>query len=236
VQQQDRDQQILRAHDGNLPRNVFLIAEEFRTGFEAVDSIDRPAVTIFGSARVREDDALYQRAQDLGRRFAEAGLAVVTGGGPGVMEAANRGAHEAGGLSVGFNIDLPHEQHHNAYLDIGITFKHFYARKTMLVKAAEGFVMFPGGFGTLDELFEALTLIQTGKVLDFPVVLFGRDHWEGLLGWIRDRLLAEGFINSDDIDLLYVTDDPEEAVETILRSLEERSLETPAEPRKADAQ
>jgi uncharacterized protein (TIGR00730 family) len=236
VQQQDRDQQILRAHDGNLPRNVFLIAEEFRTGFEAVDSIDRPAVTIFGSARVREDDAIYQRAQDLGRRFAEAGLAVVTGGGPGVMEAANRGAHEAGGLSVGFNIDLPHEQHHNAYLDIGVTFKHFYARKTMLVKAAEGFVMFPGGFGTLDELFEALTLIQTGKVLDFPVVLFGRDYWEGLLGWIRDRPLAEGFINSDDIDLLYVTDDPEEAVETILRSLEERSLETPAEPRKADAQ
>jgi uncharacterized protein (TIGR00730 family) len=153
-----------------------------------------------------------------------------------VMEAANRGAHEAGGLSVGFNIDLPHEQHHNAYLDIGVTFKHFYARKTMLVKAAEGFVMFPGGFGTLDELFEALTLIQTGKVLDFPVVLFGRDYWEGLLGWIRDRPLAEGFINSDDIDLLYVTDDPEEAVETILRSLEERSLETPAEPRKADAQ
>jgi hypothetical protein len=236
VQQQDQDQQILRAHDGNLPRNVFLIAEEFRTGFDAVDSIDRPAVTIFGSARVREDDPIYQRAQDLGRRFAEAGLAVVTGGGPGVMEAANRGAHEAGGLSVGFNIDLPHEQHHNPYLDIGVTFRHFYARKTMLVKAAEGFIMFPGGFGTLDELFEALTLIQTGKVLDFPVVLFGRDHWEGLLGWIRDRLLPEGFINAEDIDLLYVTDDPEEAVETILRSLEERSLESPAEPRKADAQ
>jgi hypothetical protein len=236
VQRQDQDQQILRAHDGNLPRNVFLIAEEFRTGFEAVDSIDRPAVTIFGSARVREDDPIYQLAQNLGRRFAEAGLAVVTGGGPGVMEAANRGAHEAGGLSVGFNIDLPHEQHHNAFLDIGVTFRHFYARKTMLVKAAEGFVMFPGGFGTLDELFEALTLIQTGKVLDFPVVLFGRDHWEGLLGWVRDRPLAEGFIDAEDIDLLYVTDDPEEAIETILRSLEERSLESPAEPRKADAQ
>ena len=236
MRQQDQDQQILRAHDGNLPRNVFLIAEEFRTGFEAVDSIDRPAVTIFGSARVRDDDPIYQRAQDLGRRFAGAGVAVVTGGGPGVMEAANRGAHEAGGLSVGFNIDLPHEQHHNPYLDIGVTFRHFYARKTMLVKAAEGFVMFPGGFGTLDELFEALTLIQTGKVLDFPVVLFGRDHWEGLLGWIRDRLLAEGFINAEDIDLLYVTDDPQEAVEMILRSLEERSLESPAEPRKADAQ
>jgi uncharacterized protein (TIGR00730 family) len=236
VRQQDQDQQILRAHDGNLPRNVFLIAEEFRTGFDAVDSIDRPAVTIFGSARVREDDPVYQRAQDLGRRFAEAGLAVVTGGGPGVMEAANRGAHEAGGLSVGFNIDLPHEQHHNPYLDIGVTFKHFYARKTMLVKAAEGFVMFPGGFGTLDELFEALTLIQTGKVLDFPVVLFGSDQWEGLLGWIRDRPLAEGFINAEDIDLLYVTDDPQEAVEMILRSLEERGVESPAEPRKADAQ
>jgi uncharacterized protein (TIGR00730 family) len=236
VRQRDQDQQILRAHDGNLPRNVFLIAEEFRTGFDAVDSIDRPAVTIFGSARVREDDPVYQRAQDLGRRFAEAGLAVVTGGGPGVMEAANRGAHEAGGLSVGFNIDLPHEQHHNPYLDIGVTFRHFYARKTMLVKAAEGFVMFPGGFGTLDELFEALTLIQTGKVLDFPVVLFGRDHWEGLLGWIRDRLLAEGFINAEDIDLLYVTDDPQEAVEMILRSLEERGVESRAEPRKADAQ
>jgi hypothetical protein len=236
VQQRDQDQQILRAHDGNLPRNVFLIAEEFRTGFDAVDSIDRPAVTIFGSARVREEDPVYQRAQDLGRRFAEAGLAVVTGGGPGVMEAANRGAHEAGGLSVGFNIDLPHEQHHNPYLDIGVTFRHFYARKTMLVKAAEGFVMFPGGFGTLDELFEALTLIQTGKVLDFPVVLFGRDQWEGLLGWIRDRPLAEGFINAEDIDLLYVTDDPQEAVEIILRSLEERGVESPAEPRKADAQ
>ena len=236
MRQQDQDRQILRAHDGNLPRNVFLIAEEFRTGFEAVDSIDRPAVTIFGSARVREDDPIYQQAQDLGRRFAEAGLAVVTGGGPGVMEAANRGAHEAGGLSVGFNIDLPHEQHHNPYLDIGVTFRHFYARKTMLVKAAEGFVIFPGGFGTLDELFEALTLIQTGKVLDFPVVLFGRDHLEGLLGWIRDRLLAEGFINAEDIDLLYVTDEPQEAVEMILRSLEERNAESPAEPRKADAQ
>ena len=235
MQQQDRDQQILRAHDGNLPRNVFLIAEEFRTGFEAVDSIDRPAVTIFGSARVREDDPIYQRAQDLGQRLAEAGLAVVTGGGPGVMEAANRGAHEAGGLSVGFNIDLPHEQHHNAYLDIGVTFKHFYARKTMLVKAAEGFVMFPGGFGTLDEVFEALTLIQTGKVLDFPVVLFGRDHWEGLLGWVRDRVLAEGFINAEDIDLLYVTDEPQEAVEMILRSLEERGVTSPTAPRKADA-
>jgi hypothetical protein len=152
------------------------------------------------------------------------------------MEAANRGAQEAGGLSVGFNIDLPHEQSHNPYVDIGLTFKHFYARKTMLVKAAEGFVMFPGGFGTLDELFEALTLIQTDKVLNFPVVLFGRDYWEGLLEWIQDRLLATGMISPEDEELLYVTDDPDEAVEIVVRCYQERSEEIAAEPRKADAQ
>jgi uncharacterized protein (TIGR00730 family) len=230
------DQRILEAHAGNLPRNVFQIAEEFRTGFAAVDKIDRPGVTIFGSARVGEDHPLYRTAQDVGRRFAEAGFAVVTGGGPGVMEAANRGAQEAGGLSVGFNIDLPHEQHHNQYLDIGLTFKHFYARKTMLVKAAEGFVMFPGGFGTLDELFEALTLIQTGKVLNFPVVLFVREHWQGLLDWIQERLLAEGMISPEDEELLYVTDDPVEAVEIVVRSNRERYAGLPDEPRKADAQ
>jgi uncharacterized protein (TIGR00730 family) len=230
------DQRILEAHGGNLPRNVFQIAEEFRTGFEAVDKIDRPGVTIFGSARIPQDDPIYQTAQDVGRRFAEAGFAVVTGGGPGVMEAANRGAQEAGGLSVGFNIDLPHEQHHNPYVDLGLTFKHFYARKTMLVKAAEGFVMFPGGFGTLDELFEALTLIQTGKVLNFPVVLVGRDYWEGLLQWIQERLLATGMISSTDEELLYVTDDPDEAVEIVVRCYRERCAESVAEPRKADAQ
>jgi uncharacterized protein (TIGR00730 family) len=230
------DQRILEAHGGNLPRNVFLIAEEFRTGFDAVDKIDRPGVTIFGSARIGDDHPVYGLAVDLGKRFAEAGFAVVTGGGPGVMEAANRGAQEAGGLSIGFNIDLPHEQHHNPYLDIGVTFKHFYARKTMLVKAAEGFVMFPGGFGTLDELFEALTLIQTGKVLNFPVVLFGREHWDGLLGWIQDRLLANGMIAREDEELLYLTDDPGEAVDIVVDCYRERYAEVPAEPRKADAQ
>jgi uncharacterized protein (TIGR00730 family) len=230
------DQRILRAHDGNLPRNVFLIAEEFRTGFEAVDRIDRPGVTIFGSARVLPGDPVYEAAQDVGRRFADAGFAVVTGGGPGVMEAANKGAQEAGGLSIGFNIDLPHEQHHNPYLDIALTFKHFYARKTMLVKAAEGFVMFPGGFGTLDELFEALTLIQTGKVLNFPVVLFGREHWEGLLEWVQSRLLATAMISPTDEELLYLTDDPVEAVEIVVRCYEERCAQMAAEPRKADAQ
>jgi uncharacterized protein (TIGR00730 family) len=230
------DQRILEAHGGNLPRNVFLIAEEFRTGFEAVDKIDRPGVTIFGSARVTENDPIYETARDVGRRFVEAGFAVVTGGGPGLMEAANRGAQEAGGLSVGFNIDLPHEQHHNPYVDIGLTFKHFYARKTMLVKAAEGFVMFPGGFGTLDELFEALTLIQTGKVFNFPVVLLGSEYWSGLLQWISDRLLSTGMISPEDEALLYLTDDPEEAVQIVVDSYEERTAEIPAEPRKADAQ
>ena len=230
------DERILRAHDGNLPRNVFLIAEEFRTGFEAVDRIDRPGVTVFGSARIGPDDPVYKAAEEVGRGFAEAGFAVVTGGGPGVMEAANKGAQKAGGLSVGFNIDLPFEQHHNPYLDLAVTFRHFYARKTMLVKAAEGYVMFPGGFGTLDELFESLTLIQTGKVLDFPVVLFDHEYWKGLLDWVRERLLERGMIAADDLELLFRTDDPAEAVEIVVSSYEDRSLKTPAEPRKADAQ
>jgi uncharacterized protein (TIGR00730 family) len=231
------DRRILEAHDGNLPRNVFTIAEEFRAGFEAVDRIDRPGVSVFGSARVKAGSQVYRLAEDIGRLFAEAGFAVVTGGGPGVMEAANRGAQEAGGLSVGFTIDLPHEQAANPYLDLCVDFKHFYARKTMLVKAAEGFVMMPGGFGTLDEMFEALTLIQTGKVFNFPVVLFGREHWDGLVDWINERLLPEGLISSDDERLLFVTDDPEAAVQLVVECYEERCAQkTPADERKADAQ
>ena len=152
------------------------------------------------------------------------------------MEAANRGAHEAGGLSVGFNIELPHEQHENPWLDISLRFKHFYARKTMFVRAAEGFVVFPGGFGTVDELFESLTLIQTGKVLHFPVVLFGSGYWRGLIDWIRDPLLAEGMISPDDVDLLAVTDDPQEACELVVDCYERRCAEVPAAPVKADAQ
>jgi uncharacterized protein (TIGR00730 family) len=231
------DRRILEAHAGNLPRNVFTIAEEFRAGFEAVDRIDRPGVSVFGSARVKPDNDVYRVAQEIGRLFAEAGFAVVTGGGPGVMEAANRGAKAAGGLSVGFTIDLPHEQDPNPYLDICVNFKHFYARKTMLVKAAEGFVMMPGGFGTLDEMFEALTLIQTGKVLNFPVVLLGSEHWKGLLDWINAKVLSEGLISPEDEELLYVTDDPEGAVKLVVEHYEQRSAqETPAESRKADAQ
>ena len=232
------DRRILESHEtaDELERHVAMIAHEFRDGFAAVNEIDRPAVTIFGSARVREGDAPYEDARAVARRFAERGWAVVTGGGPGVMEAANRGAKDAGGLSIGFNIELPHEQHVNPYLDISLTFRHFYARKTMFVKAAEGFVVFPGGFGTADELFEALTLIQTGKVLHFPVVLFDSAYWDELLDWFRDDLLAEGMISPDDVDLLYVTDEPEDAVRQVLECYQRRCAHVPAAPAKADAQ
>jgi uncharacterized protein (TIGR00730 family) len=232
------DQRILSADEkaADLERHVRLIAHEFREGFEAVDKIDRPAVTIFGSARIREGNPIYEHARATARRFAEHGWAVVTGGGPGVMEAANRGAKEGGGLSVGFNIELPHEQRSNGYIDIAVTFRHFYARKTMFVKAAEGFVVFPGGFGTADELFEALTLIQTGKVLHFPVVLFDSDYWGELLDWVHGELLPDGMISPDDLALLYVTDDLDELVTRVVECYETRCAEMPASPAKADAQ
>jgi uncharacterized protein (TIGR00730 family) len=232
------DRRILASEETvyDLDRHVGMIAAEFREGFETVDRIKKPAVTIFGSARVREGGAPYEQGRLVARRFAEAGWSVVTGGGPGVMEAANRGAKEGGGLSVGFNIQLPHEQHSNPYLDISLTFRHFYARKTMFVKAAEGFVVFPGGFGTIDELFEALTLIQTGKVLNFPVVLFDTDYWGELLDWVRGELLADGMISPEDLDLLFATDDLDEVVARVLDCYERRCAELPAEPRKADAQ
>ncbi len=201
-----------------LRENTARIAEEFYAGFQAVERIDRPAVSIFGSARVRDDSPEYAAARATARLFGEAGWAVITGGGPGVMEAANRGCKEGGGLSVGFNIELPHEQHVNPYLDISLTFDHFYARKTMFVKPAQGFVVFPGGFGTADELFEALTLIQTGKVMHFPVVLFDSSFWTPMLDWIRERLLPLGMISPADLELLSVTDSPAEAVQRILES------------------
>jgi uncharacterized protein (TIGR00730 family) len=230
------DRKLLERRGGDdLFANAARIGDEFLQGFEAVARIDRPAVSLFGSARVHEGHPAYEEAREVGRRFAEAGFAVVTGGGPGVMEAANRGAREGGGLSVGFNIELPHEQYENAYLDIELTFHHFYARKTMFVKAAEGFLIFPGGFGTLDELFEALTLIQTGKVLHFPVVLYDSDYWQGLLEWLRGRTLPEGLISEDDYALLNVTDSPEEAVALVVDAYERRSPPQPAEPQKADA-
>ncbi len=232
------DRRILSAEEKteDLEQDIAVIAQEFREGFEAVDKIDQPAVTIFGSARISEGNPVYEQAREAGRRFAELGWAVVTGGGPGVMEAANRGAKEGGGLSVGFNIQLPHEQRPNPYLDISLTFRHFYARKTMFVKVAEGFVVFPGGFGTVDELFEALTLIQTGKVFHFPVVLYGTDYWGELIDWIKGELLADGMISPEDLDLLSVTDDLDEAVDRVREGYGRRSAETPAAPVKADAQ
>jgi uncharacterized protein (TIGR00730 family) len=230
------DRQILDTGQSAIDASVAKIADEFRAGFEKVALIDRPAVALFGSARVRDGSKPYEDARAVARRFGEAGWAVVTGGGPGVMEAANRGCKEGGGLSVGFNIKLPHEQHENPYLDISHEFDHFYARKVCFVRPSEGFVIFPGGFGTLDELYESLTLIQTGKILHFPVVLFDSEYWREMVDWIRDEALADGMISRDDIELLRLTDDVDEAVEYVLECYERRCADNPAEPRKADAQ
>jgi uncharacterized protein (TIGR00730 family) len=231
------DKQILEKVDLEAPRHISVITEEFQRGFDAVARVPRPAVTVFGSARIHRDNPEYEQARLCGRLLAEAGFAVVTGGGPGAMEAANRGAQEAGGYSVGFNIELPHEQAPNPYVDLGLTFNHFYARKVMLVKAAEGFILFPGGFGTLDELFESLTLIQTDKVREFPVSLVGLEYWQGLLEWIAEHPLSEGMISPEDVNLLNLTDDVAEAVE-LARDCWERQCGEPAvhEPEKADAQ
>ena len=230
------DRRILDTERADPADAVGLIAEEFRAGFAEVDKIDRPAVALFGSARIGEDHPAYAAARETGRLFGERGWAVVTGGGGGVMEAANRGAQEGGGLSVGFNIELPHEQRPNDYLDIEYTFAHFYARKVCFVKPSEGFVIFPGGFGTLDELFESLTLIQTGKVLHFPVVLFGSEHWTDLVDWIRDELLRDGMISPDDVELLHLTDDPEEAVSLVVECYDRRCAQVPAAAHKEDAE
>jgi len=226
------------AHQGQaaLREHTALIAQEFFDGFQAVERIDRPAVSIFGSARVPEDSPAYVAARATARLFGEAGWAVITGGGPGVMEAANRGCKEGGGLSVGFNIELPHEQGSNPYLDISLTFRHFYARKTMFVKPAEGFVVFPGGFGTADELFESLTLIQTGKVLHFPVVLFGKEFWTPLLDWVHGVQLPDGLISADDLELLTLTDAPEHVLGHVLECYERRCTDATHEPEQADAQ
>jgi uncharacterized protein (TIGR00730 family) len=219
------DRRVLRRTQETFAGDISLIASEFLAGFQAVHEIDRPAVSIFGSARILEGTPTYESARATGRAFAEAGFAVVTGGGPGVMEAANRGCKDGDGLSVGFNIELPKEQGVNAWCDIALTFHHFYARKVMFVKAAEGFVIFPGGFGTQDELWEALTLIQTGKIGNFPVVLFDSDYWEELLVWLREEMLDDGLISPEDVELLYLTDDPSEAVELVVSRYKVRVAE-----------
>jgi len=193
---------------------IFRIMGEFVEGFDELTLVD-PAVAFFGSARTAPDDPMYQRCVETARRVGEEGFGIITGGGPGMMEAANRGAREAGVPSVGCNIELPFEQASNPYLDLEVDFRYFFVRKTMFVKYSVGFVIFPGGFGTLDELFESLTLIQTGKIRDFPVVLFGTDYWSGLVEWIESRLLAENKISPGDTGLYALTDDPDEAAEWI---------------------
>ena len=215
------DQRLRQADEGLLQRQqdpgfvhtdpwrVLRIMGEFVDGFDVLARVGM-AVTVFGSARIKEGSPYYDAAREVGRGLAERGYAVITGGGPGLMEAANRGAQEAGGLSIGCNIELPHEQSPNPYANLSIDFRYFFVRKTMFVKYSEAFVVFPGGFGTLDELFEALTLIQTAKVERFPVVLYGSDYWQGLLDWIRERALDEGMVSTGDLDLIRVVDSPEE--------------------------
>jgi uncharacterized protein (TIGR00730 family) len=210
------------------PWRTLRIQAEFVEGFDALAGIG-PAVTIFGSARAADGDPVYEQARELGRLLAEAGLAVITGGGPGVMAAANRGCFEAGGFSVGCNIELPHEQWLNPWVDLGVEFRYFFVRKTMFVKYAEGFVIFPGGFGTMDELFESLTLIQTGKIKHFPVFLVGSAYWAGLLAWFRKTLLAAGTITEDDLKLFTVTDDLAEVVRGLQTFVETSNVVHPAE-------
>ena len=205
------------------PWRVLRIQAEFVEGFDALAAVG-PAVTFFGSARVRPPDPMYDAARALAAELAQRGFAIITGGGPGIMEAANRGAQEGGGLSVGCNIELPFEQSLNDYVDLGIEFHYFFVRKTMFVKYAEAFVIFPGGFGTLDELFESLTLIQTGKIVHFPVVMFGSSYWAGLRAWIEGRVLAEHKISQEDLDLMVVTDDIQHAADVVQQYYQRKVL------------
>jgi len=197
------------------PWRVLRIQSEFVEGFGALAEVG-PAVSVFGSARTKPLDPNYALGVAVGRALVQAGYAVITGGGPGAMEAANKGAFEAGGTSVGLGIELPFEQGLNRYVDLGVNFRYFFARKTMFVKYAQGFIVLPGGFGTLDELFEAVTLVQTRKVTSFPLVLMGTAYWGGLLTWLRESAAAGGTITLADIDLLHVTDDVDEAVSIIV--------------------
>jgi uncharacterized protein (TIGR00730 family) len=200
---------------------VLRIMGEFVWGFDNLADVS-DGVTVFGSARTEPDDPAYEKAVETARLLAKAGIPVITGGGPGIMEAANRGAMEAGGMSVGCNIELPFEQGSNAYLTRSLNFKFFFVRKMMFVKYATAFIVFPGGYGTLDELFEALTLIQTGKVKHFPVILFGSEYWSGLVEWLTRTVAAERKINPDDLDLFKVTDDPAEAVAIVVEARPEK--------------
>jgi uncharacterized protein (TIGR00730 family) len=232
------DQKLLRSHLGTAgfqetdTWRTLRIMGEFVEGFDALADVG-PAVSIFGSARVGRRNRYYGAARRLAAELVKEGFAIITGGGPGIMEAANRGAKDAGGLSIGANIQLPFEQGLNEYVDLGMEFRYFFVRKVMFVKYAEGFVIFPGGFGTLDELFESLTLIQTGKVEHFPVVLYGKDYWDGMMRWIREKPLYEEEISPEDLDLLTVTSDIDEACEAITRHRKSRQQEAREEASQA---
>jgi uncharacterized protein (TIGR00730 family) len=215
------DEEIIAAQEAAVrstltdAARVERITEELRTGFEALAGVGA-AASFFGSARTLPDEPEYALARETARLVGESGLAVITGGGPGVMEASNRGAKDAGALSIGLNIELPFEQGGNPYCDIALEFHYFFARKIMFVRYASGFVVFPGGFGTMDELFEALTLTQTGKITEFPVVLVGSDYWGGLVDWLRERMLGEGMIGPNDLDLFTVVDEPTEVRDLLM--------------------
>lgn len=230
LQKQTEDERILASPPPGFdpaafthtdPWRVLRIMSEFVSGFDTLAEIG-PAVTIFGSARITQDDPMYAAARDLAHQLVDNGFAIITGGGPGIMEAGNRGAVDAGGISVGCNIELPFEQGMNEFVEIAVDFRYFFVRKMMFVKYAEAFVIFPGGFGTMDELFEALTLIQTGKIHNFPIILFGSDYWKGLLDWLRNTMLSEGKIKRDDLKRLIITDSVEEARDTIKTCFDEQ--------------
>ena len=212
------------------PWRVLRIQGEFVAGFDALSKLPK-AVTVFGSARTTPEDASYQLGVEVGRKLAEHSYAVITGGGPGIMEAANRGAHEAGGLSVGLGIELPHEQGLNEYVDLGLNFRYFFARKTMFLKYSQAFICLPGGMGTMDEFFEVMCMVQTGKVTNYPVVLMGTEYWSGLLEWMDNTLAASGYINEGDRELFLLTDDPDEALSHIIQRHQVMSDKRIREPR-----
>ncbi|MDK7047026.1 LOG family protein [Corynebacterium tuberculostearicum] len=212
------------------PWRVLRIQGEFVAGFDALSKLPK-AVTVFGSARTTPEDASYQLGIEVGRKLAEHSYAVITGGGPGIMEAANRGAHEAGGLSVGLGIELPHEQGLNEYVDLGLNFRYFFARKTMFLKYSQAFICLPGGMGTMDEFFEVMCMVQTGKVTNYPIVLMGTEYWSGLLEWMDNTLAASGYINEGDRELFLLTDDPDEALSHIIQRHQVMSDKRIREPR-----
>lgn len=222
IPEETLDSQLLRSKADPLwtdmdPWRVLRIQAEFVEGFGTMADIG-PAIAVFGSARLGEGTKEYAEGVEVGRLIAEQGRAVITGGGPGLMEAANKGCREAGGKSVGLGIELPHEQMLNPYLDLGVDFRYFFVRKTMFVKYSQGFVVLPGGFGTLDELFEATTLVQTHKIKSFPVALLGKDYWGGLIDWVEKTMVSKGAVNMDEVTRLHLTDTPQEAVDFVLNS------------------